>query len=170
MPLIKDGRFHSDDWHRPAEDEKLNGGAPAKVLLPFARLDEDGSTLKSAGHRIGAEIANNSDPGALEPWFERLDVIAVEFPKSADGRGFSIATRLRRLGYKGELRASGHVVPDQYGLALACGFDTVEISEQQAIRQPEEHWAAAQATMSLAYQGGYGTTKSNILSARWGVN
>ncbi len=105
-------------------------------------------------------------PDALTPWFGRVELISVLFPKSADGRGFSMATRLRRLGFDGELRATGHLIADQYALARSCGFDTVEISEAQAARQPEAHWLEAERAMSLAYQRGYGRMRS-ILSARW---
>jgi hypothetical protein len=40
----------------------------------------------------------------------KFAVIAVNFPKFADGRGYSIAYNLRaRLGYTGELRAIGFI-------------------------------------------------------------
>lgn len=50
--------------------------------------------------------------------------VEVSFPKFADGRGFSIAKLLReRYGYKGELRAVGHVVRDHLQPMEAVGFD-----------------------------------------------
>ncbi|WP_088348254.1 MULTISPECIES: DUF934 domain-containing protein [Rhodomicrobium] len=164
MPLIKDGHFVADDWSRPVEGEPAVAGA--KLILAFARLEAEASDLIEAGHAVGVEITNDTDPAALEPWFDRLALIVVPFPRAADGRGFSIATRLRRLGYRGELRASGHLIADQYTLARSCGFDTVEISDAQAARQPEPHWLEAEHAMSLAYQRGYGPLR-NILGARW---
>lgn len=169
MPLIKDGRFTADDWLRPdpeRDDPAADASSPAKLLLPFSVLTEKGAALAAAGKMLGVEVSNDVDPDALAEWFGRLQLISVLFPKSADGRGYSIATRLRRLGYTGELRATGHLIADQYALARSCGFDTVEISEEQAARQPEAHWLEAQRAMSLAYQRGYGTLR-NILSARW---
>jgi uncharacterized protein (DUF934 family) len=165
MPLIKEGHFVDDDWRRLGADEEAPDGL-AKLILPIARLAEDGARIAEAGHQIGVDITNDTDPASLVPWFNRLALIAVAFPKSADGRGFSIATRLRRLGYKAELRASGHLIADQYALARGCGFDTVEISDAQAARQPEPHWLEAERAMSLAYQRGYGQIRS-IISARW---
>jgi uncharacterized protein (DUF934 family) len=164
MPLIKDGRFVADDWIRPVDGEAPP--ARAKIILPVARLAGEAEALAALGHTLGADITNDTDPDSLQPWFERLRLIAVAFPKAADGRGYSIATRLRRLGFTGELRASGHVIADQYMLARSCGFDTVEISEAQAARQPEAHWMEAERAISLAYQRGYGRLR-NILSARW---
>lgn len=54
-----------------------------------------------------------------------VDVVEVSFPKFGDGRGFSIARLLRRrFGYKGELRAVGHVVRDHLQPMEAVGFDS----------------------------------------------
>jgi uncharacterized protein (DUF934 family) len=168
MPLIRDGRFVADDWVRPDPErgDLAGDAASTKLLLPLAVLIEQGATLADSGKTLGVEIGNDVDPDALAPWFGRLALISVLFPKSADGRGYSIATRLRRLGFTGELRASGHLIADQYGLARSCGFDTVQISDAQAERQPEAHWIEAEHAMSLAYQRGYGRFQ-NILSARW---
>jgi uncharacterized protein (DUF934 family) len=44
------------------------------------------------------------------------------------------------MGYKGELRAKGHVISDQYAMARRAGFDGVEISDDLAARQPEGEW------------------------------
>lgn len=56
------------------------------------------------------------------PLAERID---VHFPKFGDGRGFSIAKLLRdRYGYRGELRAVGHVVRDHLQPLAAVGFDS----------------------------------------------
>jgi uncharacterized protein (DUF934 family) len=166
MPLIKDGRFAADDWTRPDPAVEFSGVAADKLILTPAALTEHGGRLASARVALGVELPNNFDIEALDPWIRRLVLVSVLFPKSADGRGFSMATRLRRLGFKGELRATGHLIADQYALARSCGFDTVEIPEALAARQPEPHWMQAQQAMSLAYQRGYGPMQ-NILSARW---
>lgn len=59
-----------------------------------------------------------------------LDLIAVHFPKFADGRGYSTASLLRlRYGYTGELRAFGDVGRDQLFYLARVGFDSFLISE-----------------------------------------
>jgi uncharacterized protein (DUF934 family) len=165
MPLIKDGRFTADDWLRlePGVTPPAGGN---KLLLPLDRLEAEGGALADAGNTLGVEIANHVAPDVLAPWLARLGVVSILFPKSADGRGFSLARRLRRMGFEGELRATGHVIPDQYALALSCGFDTVEISEALAVRQPETHWRESSRAMSWAYQTGSNAQRS-ILAARW---
>ena len=51
-------------------------------------------------------------------------MIAVNFPKFTDGRGYSTARLLReRYDYDGELRAIGDVVRDQFFYLKRGGFD-----------------------------------------------
>ena len=71
-----------------------------------------------------------------------INKIRIDFPSFADGRGFSLARRLRMLGFNGRLRASGHVISDQYFHARRSGFDEVEVDELLARRQPQEQWLA----------------------------
>ncbi len=90
----------------------------------------------------GAEpvvLTADTDLKSLE---EHLDheLLAIEFPAMTDGRGFSIARRLRQLGYKGRLRAVGGLIADQYAMARRVGFDEVRIPDALAERQPEEQW------------------------------
>ncbi|MEQ6247799.1 DUF934 domain-containing protein [Sulfitobacter sp. HNIBRBA3233] len=85
------------------------------------------------------DLASDTDPEtvSLTP---AVKMIRVDFPSSADGRGFTIARALRLRGYTGRLRARGHVLSDQYAMARRAGFDEVEIDEALAARQPEAEW------------------------------
>ncbi len=95
------------------------------------------------GSALALSVPSDTDAAALVPYFGKVALIGIEFPGFADGRGFSIAQRLRALGYTGELRARGHIIADQYPHALACGFDAVEIDDAMADRQPFAQWQAA---------------------------
>jgi uncharacterized protein (DUF934 family) len=54
--------------------------------------------------------------------------VEVSFPKFGDGRGFSIGRLLReRYGYRGELRAVGHITRDLLLYLESCGFDAFEL-------------------------------------------
>ncbi len=88
------------------------------------------------------DLTSDTDPGSLATRLEGVEMIAVEFPSFADGRGFTIARALRLMGYDGRLRARGHVLADQYAMARRSGFDEVEISDDLAARQPEDQWLA----------------------------
>ena len=85
----------------------------------------------------------NTDP------VEELALIALHFPKFSDGRAYSQARLLRgRLGYEGELRATGNVLQDQLPFMLRCGFDSFE-SEQKGFA---EALAKARRLFSVVYQ------------------
>ncbi len=85
--------------------------------------------------------------------------ISVPFAKFSDGRGFSIARLLRsEHGFKGEIRATGHVIPDQALHLLRAGFDTIELIGDAR----EQHWVEALSS----YGGAYQTAARNPLELR----
>ena len=90
----------------------------------------------------GAEpvvLAPDTDPASLDEYLAH-ELIAIAFPAMTDGRGFSLARRLRELGYKGRLRAVGKLISDQYAMARRVGFDEVQITADLARRQPQDQW------------------------------
>ena len=93
-----------------------------------------------AGHTGAVDLAHTDDPEALTAYLADLTLIRVAFPAFNDGRAFTIARRLRELGYVGMLRANGPVIVDQYPMARRVGFDQVEIPDELAARQPEDQW------------------------------
>ncbi len=91
------------------------------------------------------------DPRALADRLPRLKLIAVNFPKYGDGRGYSIGRLLReRYGYAGELRAVGMVARDHLQLMARCGFDSFQLREgedaQEALKALGELSEAYQAS------------------------
>jgi uncharacterized protein (DUF934 family) len=88
------------------------------------------------------DIAPGDDPGTLAARLEGVALVRIAFPGFADGRGFTLARRLRAMGYTGRLRATGHVLADQYAMARRSGFDEVEIDAALAARQDEAQWRA----------------------------
>ncbi|MEO1140063.1 MAG: DUF934 domain-containing protein [Pseudomonadota bacterium] len=108
----------------------------------FSSEDWDGTfaALNDAHPGVAIDLASSNDPHELAGRLDETPMIRVDFPSFSDGRGFTIARQLRLMGYKGRLRARGHVIADQYAMARRSGFDEVEISEELAERQPEEQW------------------------------
>ena len=87
------------------------------------------------------------DPGAVA--LHGVARVEVNFPKFGDGRGYSIARLLReRYGYKGELRAVGHITRDLLYFMERVGFDAYELREGE---DPVEALAGLRA-FSAAYQ------------------
>jgi uncharacterized protein (DUF934 family) len=97
------------------------------------------------GERLAVAVTAADDLTALVPAFGRIRLIAAPFPKFSDGRAFSVARRLRDLGFAGRLRATGAPIPDHYGFARDCGFDEVEVDDALHARQGVDAWAAAAA-------------------------
>ncbi len=105
----------------------------------------------------GVHWPNNVDVQALVPHFEQIACIALQFPTFADGRAYSQARLLRRLGYRGRLRASGKaVVLDQALEIRAAGFDEAELREDQTAQRWKE-WLATQPVEGVfsAARGGF---------------
>ncbi|QDL92816.1 DUF934 domain-containing protein [Paroceanicella profunda] len=158
MPTLRDiNGILEDAWTRLDEGADAPAG-PA--IYPFP-----GDVAGNDPALIGIHVSNDVDPEAVVPMFERVSLISVAFPAFTDGRGFSIARRLRALGYTGRLRAAGPVIADQFRYLLECGFDEVEVPDALAARQPQEQWARAADEVTLSYQRGY-AGRSNILEAR----
>lgn len=136
----------------------------AALLVPVATL-EAALAARRDGQWLGVVLPNSSPAADLLPVQDRLELVAVEFPKFNDGRGFSIAKSLREQGYEGTLRATGALIPDQFAFALHVGFDEVEISDEQAARQPVAQWLHALTLIHDSYQDGADGTVS-ILKRR----
>ena len=105
----------------------------------------------------GVRWANDADVKALVPHFAQIDCIALQFPAFADGRAYSQARQLRRLGYNGRLRASGKaVVLDQALEIRAAGFDEAELREDQSAARWQQ-WLARQPAEGVfsAARGGF---------------
>ena len=132
--LKADAYVRTEDWPAPA--------------IPAAGTARRSAGGAAPGQRVGAELPTGPAASCSPP---RLLDLAAIFPKFSDGRGFSIGRALRDQGFRGTLRASGALIPDQFAFALDCGFDEVEISDEQAARQPVGQWLHALGTIGATY-------------------
>ena len=120
--LVRDTGFQDDDWRGE--------------LVPWSG-ENDHSALPD---RAALDVENTAPAEDIVPLFGRIALIRIAFPSHMDGRGFSLARHLRLLGYRGRLRAAGHILADQYAMARRSGFDEVEIDPALARRQSEDQW------------------------------
>ena len=146
MPLLDRNGWKPDDYQR---GEAPVGGKA--VIVPFAAAE---ATLAAGadGSAVGVDLPNDIRAEALAGIQDRIGLIAIAFPAFTDGRGFSLARALRGQGYRGRLRASGELIPDQFAFALSCGFDEIEIDEARAERQPVEQWLEQLRSVGDSYQ------------------
>jgi uncharacterized protein (DUF934 family) len=105
-----------------------------------------------ATHQGAVNLAHTDDPELLNEYLSQLTLIRISFPAFSDGRAFTIARRLRSLGFTGHLRAVGPVIVDQYPMARRTGFDDVEIPDELAARQPEAQWISRADWKAHDYQ------------------
>ena len=97
-------------------------------------------------------LTNDSDP--REHTLEGVTRIELNFPKFTDGRAFSQAFLLsRRLGFKGEIVATGDVLIDQLAQMQRSGFTTAVLRDDQPLDVAERVLAAYPGYDVGAYQG-----------------
>ncbi len=100
------------------------------------------------------ELANDIDPRTVS--LEGVDRIDLAFPKFTDGRAYSQAFLLhRRLGFKGEIRATGDVLVDQLVQMQRSGFDVAVLRADQDLAVAQAQFDRYQAF----YQGDAVTVK-----------
>ena len=135
--IIKDKVVISDDWTvlRLTEGETPEGVAvpEGKIIVPLKVWQAQRGALQGRAE-LGVWFASDERPEALKDDLAPFKVIAVDFPKFADGRGYSIAYNLRaRLGYTGELRAVGDVLRDQLFYMQRVGFNAFAVRADKDI-------------------------------------
>src|ERR1044072_2288092 len=128
MPLVKQCRISPDPFVHVADDVELpRDGA---VLVSAARFLAGPEALLRRPGKLGVIWPNSRDVDDLEPYLDRLAGGALVFPTFRDGRAYSQARLLReRFGYRGELRATGQVLRDQFVFMLRAGFDAFEVKK-----------------------------------------
>ena len=142
MALIdSQGQVIADEWTYPDAD---SAPVRAKAIIPLDVLSGLLDVVSGFGsgltieRPIGTLVAPDIAVDLIVPLLDRLDLIVVQFPKFRDGRGFTIARALReRHGFKGDIRAIGHVLPDQLEALVQCGFSSIVTPDEH----PSEQWA-----------------------------
>jgi uncharacterized protein (DUF934 family) len=147
MPLIKHGQVVADPWV-PLPDE---GVAPASgaVIVSLGHLRAQHAALVARGEPLGVRLASHEAASELAAYLAHLSLVALDFPTFKDGRAYSTARLLReRYQYRGELRAVGNVLRDQFLFMVRCGFDAFEV----ATEQEADAWKKAMDAFSVWYQ------------------
>lgn len=142
--IVNDSGFGTDGWSNDQSDRQIFS---IESLLAGDANDQN--------KLIGVDLPPDADVNELIPHLEHLALVSVQFNSFADGRGFSLARQLRQKGYKGLLRATGHVLADQYAMARKSGFDEVAIDKALSERQPADQWMY-RAPKDETYQGRVG--------------
>ena len=136
--IIKNRQIVDDSWHvfKLAEGQEPTSVALPEVpsLLPLAVWSARKAEILANGNPFGIWLDSSEGPEAIAGDLADIALIGVNFPKFADGRGYSSARLLReRYGYKGEIRAIGDVLQDQLFYMKRCGIDAFAVREDKNI-------------------------------------
>jgi uncharacterized protein (DUF934 family) len=154
MPLLdRCGRLIEDAWTALADDAPLPVAPSGGCIVSLDRWRSDRDALTHLGVPLGVRLSSAQQADVLADAMPLLALIGVDLPKFRDGRAFSTARALReRFGFAGEIRAYGHIIPDQYVFLLRVGVDTVQIPQDKV----SDAWARALGEIAIAYQPGLG--------------
>jgi phosphoadenosine phosphosulfate reductase len=146
--LFKDGAFIADPFRA-----WVDGDDPASVRythIPAKVFIENRSAVLANPHPNGLLVLPADRVEDLAADLGRFASIAVSFPGFTDGRGYSSARLIvERYKYKGELRAVGDVLTDQFTLMRRCGINAFVVTNPGARKALE---TGAFSTVNLFYQ------------------
>ena len=134
--VFRDGAFRPDDWARLADDAPIP--PEGRVLLPLRRFLAEADALSGDNRPLGVVVAPADRVADLVPHLSRLEVVAIDFPKFSDGRGFSHAALIARHGFAGEVRAVGNVLIDQIDYMKRLGFTAFVVTHPVSRRYLSE--------------------------------
>ncbi|PQO88267.1 oxidoreductase [Massilia phosphatilytica] len=138
--IIKHREVVDDDW---SVLKLVEDGTPETVEVPAGKIivplkvwlaQREQLLGRAARKELGIWFASDELAHTVKDDLDKFAVVAVDFPKFSDGRGYSIAYNLRkRLGYQGELRAIGDVLRDQLFQMYRCGFNAYATRQDRSI-------------------------------------
>jgi uncharacterized protein (DUF934 family) len=101
----------------------------SQLKLLVSNSSKASSEVAEAGVLI---LANDADPRAAD--LAGITCIELQFPMFTDGRAFSQAFLLRRrLGFQGDIRATGDVLVDQLQQMVRSGFSSAVLRADQSL-------------------------------------
>lgn len=148
--IIKNGAIADDTWQHVSEC-KVRQFPKGDIIVSLETWKTHSSSLLDRSSSLGIRLSSDESVDDIASDLQHFRVIAIEFPVMTDGRGFSIARRLREQhGFTGEIRAVGDVLRDQLFFMYRCGFNSFEIRPDKSL----EEALNAFNEISITYQSG----------------
>jgi len=137
--IIKNRSLTNDSWQLlrfGPDGSDLEIPAAGDVIVPCRQWLGQRKALVERPSRLGVWLSGDDEPAAIADDLRLFALIAVDFPRFTDGRGYSIARLLReRYAWRGELRAVGDVQRDQLFYLARCGFDAFALRDREDPRE-----------------------------------
>lgn len=129
--LNAQGQPQADAFEIISEPSQIPEDVSQPLLVSLALWQEQRARLQ-AFTQLGVLLASDQFAEQISADLAHFVLVGIEFPKFADGRGYSTARLLReRYGYTGELRACGDVLLDQLLYLRRCGFSQFSLRDDQ---------------------------------------
>ncbi|MFZ2451285.1 MAG: DUF934 domain-containing protein [Methylovulum miyakonense] len=131
MQLIKDKKIIDDHWQSLADDAELAAG---DISVSLSRWQQDKPRLLAHNGKLGVRITPADAVADFADDLDKIALVELDFPDFADGRLFSHAWLLRsRYGYQGEIRATGHYMPDQVFYLSRVGVNAFKPAKDEQL-------------------------------------
>jgi uncharacterized protein (DUF934 family) len=148
MKIIRDRAIVDDDYVHVTD--AIEQPADAKIIVPLNDYVLRREALLARHPALGVQVPNDKLPTDI-PDLGRLALIAIEFPRFTDGRGYSVGRMLReRHAFRGELRAVGWVLRDQLSYLTRCGFTSFELKPGKPLESALEAFGEFTVTYQAA--------------------
>jgi uncharacterized protein (DUF934 family) len=129
MQIIKDKQIIDDSWSYISNDTELKAG---NISVSPTRWKKDKHQLLHHDGKVGIRLEPSDSVDDIAEDLKKIELVELNFPAFADGRAFSHAWLLRnRYQYTGEIRATGHYMPDQIFYLSRVGINAFSLEKAE---------------------------------------
>lgn len=149
MAIVKNGLVVKNVWQALDGRDPSEMNTTTPLIVSRAELETHRGILAEFP-TLGLELAPSDDARDIADDLASLGLVTVTLPKFNDGRAFSQARLLREaLDFKGEIRATGHILRDQLNFLRRSGVDAIEVTDSA------DAWAKTWDSEAIRFGGYY---------------
>ena len=131
MIILQKKYEHKNHYKQIKEQDFLEKNIRNGSILSISQWREVKHIVQEKKIDVAVEFSSNVCSLSDKDEISNVAMVQINFETFKDGRPFTFAKILRKKqNFKGELRAVGHILPDQFIFLIRCGFDSVEIKEE----------------------------------------
>tara|TARA_B100001989_G_scaffold243844_1_gene211942 strand:+ start:700 stop:1152 length:453 start_codon:yes stop_codon:yes gene_type:complete len=131
MIILKKKYEYKNHYKQIIEKDFLEKNIRNGSILSISQWREIKQIVQEKKIDVAVEFSSGDCSLSDNDEISKVAMVQINFETFKDGRPFTFAKILRKKhNFKGELRAVGHILPDQFIFLIRCGFDSVEIREE----------------------------------------
>jgi len=118
---------------RPMPGSWIPGATSSRGAGTIIGWDSLQKSVRSTAAPLGLVVDGSISSEDIAPWLGDLDLVVIVFSTSRDERALLLASVLREChAYKGQICASGPILPAEHSVFKACGFSMLAPEEGSA--------------------------------------